>query len=612
MNKTIFYTLLILSLSSCAFRNEDEVKEALDSMPERLHVEDIDGDHISNEDELKKGTNPYVSNIPNVLITKAKNPIFSFKFHDIKLDEILEYEISDIDKNGTVYASHIIKGITRNGAAKMARYKNHTTSHFLGSDFDFLEVLEIDKSKSSFHILNLSKYLDNSLYETNESSLTFNIDINLSEFEGFQTIKNLSFNIYIYNHKKSSYDLVTTHKEERTISSGAIENIEIEVKNLNLDMLLRSLRFEKNLIYIEIKDFDIVERDLSYATLMNSVRKNTIQLALNTPLTSKNIYVAANHKKTLKEILDKVFDQKVLIENEVLTKINQFENNLADFKDLEDVKDENKLGKWFIQTSKIDKDLLSYKFKSADKITLSYVLGVDLYRVRESIRTFERQSLSTKEKSQTIDIDSDISDKTKLTIYLELKNNWGDKLSVSNRDYRETCGSASGNRVCSALDINCKVDVYSSTKFEKSLELDKLLKNTFLKINGNEISLEDLLTSKSLNLKVDNKRVIITLYDLRDLIEPNAESENIEVSLIFKKIINSYPSGTFLHAASGKHKHICAEVVGKASKGWKSSLSKRSIMKGQLNRYNSSFSDDMNLVEDMSLSALISLESYYN
>ena len=77
-----------------------------------------------------------------------------------------------------------------------------------------------------------------------------------------------------------------------------------------------------------------------------------------TPLEEKIYYVAASNGVSFQNILKVAFDKNYQVKEDALLKIGQFENNLSDFTHLKEVKDKDKLGKWFVMTNEFKENFL--------------------------------------------------------------------------------------------------------------------------------------------------------------------------------------------------------------------------------------------------------------
>lgn len=266
-------------------------------------------------------------------------------------------------------------------AAKEGRFSGHSYGTIKNEDFSWVKYPNLDPLMLHSDIIKFRPILDGEDPATSSKFENYSVKISLEatvKLTGmrFKEIKDLSVNFYFHDFEKDSYVLLKNVLINRTFQRNINENFSVEIENVPVGFLRDSYLNHGEFLISEIDNYFIPELDKDYKTLMASVKAKTVPVLLTTPSEDTVYYVATSTRGiSFLDVLNRVFVKNYEVESNNLKRIGQYENNLGSFEHLIDVKDKDKLGKWFVLTNKFKEHFMDHLYQSSDHVTLSYVTG---------------------------------------------------------------------------------------------------------------------------------------------------------------------------------------------------------------------------------------------
>lgn len=374
------FILMILLLSSCSYKSTDDKKEGLRRESQGLSTVDptldTDGDMVTDNEEIKSGTDPVIADIPRVDVSFLQDYSIEVTFEDestFKIDTTVardnpnfKYRVGDL----------FLKENSLNNAAKLGRFSGVSWGEISQKDFSWVKYPDTDKEYYHSKVLEYMKHKGKKI-----KSLTIDLEntLRLQESSRFLSIDSLEVNFYYYSHSKESYVLIHTEKINKTFQSGVRENFDVTINNPPIELFEDSYLRRGEFIISEVKDFHCPDQKIQNSILLASVKNKSIPVYVSTPYESGINYVAIKDSgEKFISVLKKLYSDKFSIVDEKLDQVEQFSNKLAGFTYLHEVKDNDKDGNWFVMTNKLKDHYLKHNFINTDSITLSYVTGTEL------------------------------------------------------------------------------------------------------------------------------------------------------------------------------------------------------------------------------------------
>ena len=220
----------------------------------------------------------------------------------------------------------------------------------------------------------------------------------------------------------------------------------------------------------------------------------------NSPLESSVNYVALiDGKDKFIYILEYLYGDKLVVENNNLKKINQFENNLPNFTYLTELKDLDKKGKWFVFTNKLRSHYLSHKFSKKDIISLSYITG-DVLSTQKSENLFSFNDKAESLGASVLYLLGKITPNSRLNFQLKPQEIWGDKIKNWSDQIYSVGGGCGKN--CMRREFKCNFEfnifekIQAGQEFKFKENFSDHLEYVYLVINQEEFNLSKLLAEK--------------------------------------------------------------------------------------------------------------------
>ncbi len=635
--KLLILTTVISTLCSCAFKSTDDNQTMtnITQTSKELKIDpngDSDGDGIKDTDEIARGSNPFVADIPDLKVRFLQNYKIEVFYHDKNGDPLKDQKSfiinTDVKDTNPDFKFRVGNVFARNNALKTAasfgRFSSHTSGKFLVHDLSWISYPELDPK--FFHSQALQYrdiFTDKNIIDNIKITLTNQARLNESPF--FKEVKNLKLNFYFLNHETENYELLSTTTTDRHFQSGIYESFEVVIDHAPIGLLKENFFKRGEFIISEIEDYEIPSLNKTYKILLASVKAKSIPILYETPLEEKIHYVATgNDGVRFQEILKTVFDKNYEVKEDNLTKIGQFQNNLPDFTHLKDVEDKDKLGKWFVMTNEFKENYLDHLYTANDQIVLSYVVGTDLSNQNQE-NIYSYNGYLTSNKTETILPIGNISTNSLISIQLKPINRFD--TAIQNEKIHWVTPSSCGKN-CFPKPMVCDWDVnHFSTYDDPFLFSTDLLdegEKLSLIINGDEFKISDLLKEKKVVLYKVDQNVHLEIKDINKIKELKPFEES-NLSLKVKSFIGNDFFGVKLVGVSGDWRGVggCPFNTPQVAEAKKTTVSNDSMeiteikgwAQGARSRgwpYLLEFSNSGTYFQEISLAVSSNIQNYFN
>ncbi|MFA6236258.1 MAG: thrombospondin type 3 repeat-containing protein [Bacteriovorax sp.] len=551
----------LLAFCSCGFKSDDPQNSNLLQTSKELKIDpngDTDGDGIKDGDEVARGSNPFVADIPDLKVRFLQNYKIEVFYHDKDKDPVKDQKTftvnTDIKDTNPDFKFRVGNVFARNHALKTAasfgRFSSHTSGNFVEHDLSWISYPELDPKFFHNEALKYRDILnDKNIIDNIKITLTNQVRLNESPF--FKEVKNLRLNFYFLNHETENYDVLSSVNVDRHFQSGIYESFDVVIDHAPLSLLKESFLKRGEFIISEIEDYEIPTLTTNFKTLLASIKEKTIPVLYETPLEEKTYYVASGIDGVrFQEILKIVFDKNYEVKADALLKIGQFQNNLTDFTYLKEIQDKDKLGKWFVMTNEFKENYLDHLYNSNDRIILSYITGTDLASQKQE-DIYSYTNYLTSNKSESVLPLGNVSANSSISVQLKPIHRFG--LKVENEKIHFVTPNSCGKN-CFPKPMVCDWDVnkFSNYNEEFSFASDLLGEGEKLSliINGDEFKISNLIKEKKLVLYTIDQNVHLIIKDINKIKELKPFEES-NLSLKIKAFIGNDFFGVKLVGASG-------------------------------------------------------------
>ncbi|MCF8060728.1 MAG: hypothetical protein K9K67_15605 [Bacteriovoracaceae bacterium] len=613
--------LLTLFITSCGFVSSDDEQglqqiREVDPLVKGLSPnEDFDGDLIANKVEQDQGSSPLIANIPNIRMRFLQNYQIKIDYKNLADGSEKSFNINtNTHQDNPDFKYRVGEVFIRNEsfstAASVGKFSSHSWGELKEHDLSWVNYPEVDPRFYSEKVLKYKPYFNQEDFEITNITISLENNIKLKANDGFSEIKNLSLNFYYYDYEKESFQLLTTKLVERNFQAGINETFEVTIENVPSKLVATNYFQKGEFIISELADYEIPSMKTTYKKLLASVRKKSIPVIYNTPLSSEINYVGTDGKSSsFSEIVSRLYGNKAIIEQNKLKKINQFETNLPEFTYLSEVREHDKKGKWFVFTNKLKKHYLDHDYTSKDIVSLSYITGKELAsQNEEKVFSYRPNALST--DSRGLYPLGNITPNSRIHLQFKALGMGGTRVSTQSEIVRPS-GNCSGN--CYRAEFACHVSV---NKFESFLEdfafeddLSFVGHRVKLVINQEEFYLKDLVEEKKVNLHWVGNNIHLDIKDITQIHAlNNADEYSVAVKLL-KKRVKTF-DGVYLSNAEGRDANVCIRQSLQLAHSmnlpmsvrswkfgeWQSQVDWSKIKKGQDRNYTEEFWVDMTSV----------------
>jgi hypothetical protein len=467
-------------------------------------------------------------------------------------------------------------------------------------------------------------FSDKNIIDNIRITLTNQARLNESAF--FKEVSNLKLNFYFLNHETENYEVLSSVNIDRHFQSGIYESVEVVIDNAPVALIKESFLKRGEFIISEIEDFEIPKMGTNYKTLLASVKAKTIPVLYETPLEEKTFYIATGvaNGVSFQDILKVAFDRNYEVKEDSLTKIGQFQNNLTDFTHLSEVKDKDKLGKWFIMTNELKGNYLDHLYTTKDRMVLSYVLGSDLATQKEENVYSYKGSLTSNQNETMLPL-GNVSPNSSIDIQLKPISRYGTR--VDNEKIHVVTPDSCGKN-CIPKPMTCDWDVNKfvgyNDPFSFLTDLSGEGEKLSLIINGDEYPLSTLLKEKKIVLYKVDGNIHLEIKDINKIKEVKPFEET-NLSLKLKAFIGNDFVGVKLVNMAGDWRGFggCPFNTPAIAESRQTSVSNDSREIAEVkwwandahNRgwpYPLTFTDTAPYYQEISLGVSSSIENYYN
>lgn len=504
---------------------------------------DSDGDGLTDVEEISKGKNPFLANLPEFKVRFLQNYKIEGSYEDLSKavtsqQILIDTKLASTDPDFKYRVGRIFaRDNAYNVAASQGRFSSHNEGEIHEHDYTWVKYPDIDPKFFHQKALELAPaFKETSSFP--EFKITLENSFQLLPNRGFDTISNLEVSYYYYNYERESYELLSTQKVERHFNAGVTETFETILLNVPEKLLEENYLKKGEFIISEVTDFEIPSLGTTYKKLLSSVKAKTIHVAINTPLESSVYYVSTGPKgRSFNEVLRILYDKAFKVEEDKLTKVGQFENNLPDYTYLKELEDKDKLGKWFVFSNKLNQSFLDHRFIKGDYLTLSYITGTELANQSEEKIYSRKESFDGGDESIVTPL-GNINPNSKVSLVIKGLYSSGTILDRK-QEVIDTQDRSCGKN-CFSVGRFCRWDIvtplhYSvpaTFKDDFTGDIEKLS----IVINDTEYSLKDLFNvedgKRKISLKFEKDILYVEIPDITKI----APLKNSEENVLFFKV----------------------------------------------------------------------------
>jgi hypothetical protein len=562
--------ILMLVLSACSFQHPgDGAKSSTVNGIADLGIKadpsyDSNGDGIPDVVKAQRGLDPFIAGIPVVSSNFFQNftIIVDYnKVNDSKPQSLtISTKIKDTDPSFSYRVGKLF-GVDNSKiyAAKEGRFSGHAYGIVKNEDFTWVKYPTLDPLMLHSDIIKFRTIIDGADPVTSFKFENYSVKISLDstvKLVGvrFKEIKDLSVNFYYHDYEKDSYVLLKNILINRTFQRNINENFSVEIENVPVEFLRDSYLKHGEFLVSEIDNYFIPELGKDYKTLMNSVKTKTIPVLLTTPSEDTVFYVAASGGISFLEILNRIFVKNFEVKNNTLTRIGQYENNLGSFEYLTEIKDKDKLGKWFVLTNQFKDHYLDHQYLPNDHITLSYLTGNELATQPESVQVSYSPKVATETYNETVTPIGVVSPNSKIEIQIKGINRFGhEAVSIPYNDsYSNSCNN------CTHLQYSCNWIGNKRVEFLRDFDLNINYnlewEKIFLVINEERFKLSTLIADKKVIIRNLDFSFQITIDDISKIKALKQAAEN-NISLVMLSTLEKKHQGIKLISQGGDQRY---------------------------------------------------------
>lgn len=593
---------------------------------------DSDGDGIKDADEVARGSNPFVADLPEIKTKLLQNYKIEVYYHAKGSDPEKDQKTYTINTNvkdtNSDFKFRVGNVFARENALKtassLARFPNHSKGEILERDFTWVKYPDIDPR--FFHsetLKNQDIFNENNIIDNVKITLTNQVKLNENPF--YKEVKDLKLNFYFYNHETENYELLKTTVTDRHFQAGIFETFESVIENAPVNLIKDSFLKRGEFIISEVDDYEIPALSTNYKTLLASIKAKTVPVLYESPLEEKYFYVATGDKGIrFQDILKTVFDRNYEVKEDSLVKIKEFQNNLPEFTYLSEVADKDKLGRWFVMTNEFKEHYLDRNYTPQDRIVLSYNLGSEL-AVQENEHFFSLEKDFTSNKDEIILPLGTANSRSDVQIQLKPINHFGTK--ITNEKIRWETPSSCGKN-CIPKHMVCHWDINTYQNYDEpflfSNDLSGEGEKLYLVIEGEEFKISDLLKSKKLQIHKVGNNTHIEIKNLSAIKELKPFDE-VRLSLKVKAFRDSTFYGVKLVGVEGDWRGLggCPFNTPQAAQTRNTQISKDTMELGEITwlindlarrgyAYKFELKDSGEYYQEIKMSVSGSVTNYYN
>lgn len=579
-----FIFLVMLALfGACSFKSPDQDKKSTETRnyeeikPEDLSKMDTDGDRLNDLVEKERGLNPFVADIPELRVRFLQNYSIKVNWH-VKTPDGVDHPESAWDftidtrvgRNDPDFKYRVGEILVRNKAfaeaSRVGRFSSHSWGEIQESDLTRVTYPDVDTRFGGLNNLKTGQYFNNPNVVIDTVTVELENSVKLEPSSVYSSVKNLELNFYYFDYETESYELLATKVIERHFNRDVNETFSVVLENVPLNLVADNYLKRGEFIISEVKDFEIPEIGMKYSELMSAVKSKTIQMVFNTPLETTSRFVAPFAKKNrFADLMESVYPKQFKIEDDEVTKVGQFLNNLPDYTHLKEVKGEDKKGKWFVHTDRLTRTYLDHEFQAGEAIILSYMTGKELAEQTSEKVNSLRFSVSGNDEYEVYPL-GNVSPNSVVDFQLSTGKRMGEEV-IQNEDRPFSSGGSCG-RNCTTWHYQCH---FKFNKFQKrdsgyefKKDLTEELSQLSLLVNEEEYSLKKLVEEKKVDVYWQDKNAHFRIPDISKIKEIFEADENV-ISLKVTTFTDTTFDGVNLISHSGRQNYGCFQLAGAAA-----------------------------------------------
>ncbi|WP_127718275.1 hypothetical protein [Halobacteriovorax sp. HLS] len=565
--KLFILLLITVNLVSCSVKSDGEETSQEVSRTDGISASsDSDGDLMNDKEEVDLGRNPLIADLPDIRVRFLQNYKITVHYKDLASEEEGDFVIdTKVGANDPSFKYRVGNVFLRENsyktAASIGKFADHSWGDYREHDLSWVKYPDIDQKFFQENVMRYSKYFDADKFEITNVQIELENSIKLKANTDYKEISNPEVSFRFYNYESENFEVIHSEKIERTIVSGVNETLTVKLENVNPKLVSENYFKKGEFIISEMTNYEIPKIESDYMTLITSVKSKTVPVVYNTPLETEVRYVSTGSGVKVNNVLEILFGKKYVVENEKITAINQFQNNLPQYTYLSELRDHDKKGSWFVFTNRLNKHYLQHDFTNKDVLSLSYILGKDLAsQVEEKVFSY-REEVETTDHYQSY-ILGNIQPNSEVSFFLESKRLFGEKIKHWTDIFRNRgCG---GRRNCVSFPFRCDVSFNIFESLETGLSFSKELNGEIsrieLSINGELFNLVQLINEKKVRLTWSDLGVSINVKNINAIKEISNTDENV-LSLKLNALRESHFNGVKLTNMSGKAYYQCPSIV---------------------------------------------------
>jgi hypothetical protein len=589
--KLIFLTIALL-VCSCSFnssedeqaqpengrRQSDQLRtdgQGQDLSADELRSLNTTGDMISDYDKLQMGLNPFIAKVPDLRIRFLQNfkiTIF-WEFRSKATNEIVrsgetvlfDTQVGRGDPSFQYRVGSILaRDKAHQEAARVGRFNSHTWADLQEHDLTWVKYPDIDAGEYLKTLLEKSALFENNdirheTYHISNIQIELENTARLNRSPIYRSVKDLELSFYYYSYSREAWELIETAKIDRSFLSEQTETFKVIINNAPIELIQDNFLTKGEFIVSEVKNFSLPDKDgVDFKTLMASIKNKSTQVIIDTPLNVDRYFVASRSGKSRADnILTHIMDKNFRVENDQLTKLGQFENNLRDYTYLEEVKLEDKKGRWFVFTDRISRHYLDHDFGTNDNIILSYLTGKDLAKQSQEKVHSLRHRITGGDDYEIYPL-GNISRNSTVSLQLRPYRRYGKNVKTFSDQIHSAGGSCGRN--CTTPQFTCKFDVAIVENRSESFTFERDFKGELedirLIINDSEFKLTDLIKENKVSTRWLGDHLHLTINDLTKIQDFHEAEENV-LFLSLQTRNKSTFNGVKLTSMSGTDRYYC-------------------------------------------------------
>lgn len=578
-----FLLLLVFLIGACSFKSPEQEKKAAENRtyeeikPEDLSKMDSDGDRLNDLAEKERGLNPFVADIPELRVRFLQNYSIKGKWH-VKTPDGVDHPESAweflidtrLGRNDPDFKYRVGELLVRNKAfeeaARVGRFSSHSWGEIQESDLTRVNYPDVDSRFSGISNLKTGQYFNNPGVVIDTISIELENSVKLEANSVYSSVKNLELNFYYFDYETESYELLATKLIERHFNRDVNETFSVVLENVPVNLVADNYLKRGEFIISEVKDFEIPEIGAKYSELISSVKSKTIQMVINTPLETISRFVSPfESKNRFADLMESVYPKQFKIEDDEVSKVGQFLNNLPDFTHLKEVKDEDKKGKWFVHTNRLTRTYLDHEFKAGEVIILSYLTGKELAEQSAEKVNGLRFGVSGNDEFEVYPL-GNVSPNSVVDFQLSTGKLMGEEV-IQTEDRPFSSGGSCGKN-CTTWQYECHFKFNKFQKrdsgFEFKKDLSAELSQLSLIINEEEFSLSKLVEENKVDVFWQEKNAHFRISDISKIKEIFQANENV-ISLKITTFTEKTFDGVNLIGHSGRQNYGCFQLAGAAA-----------------------------------------------